>query len=85
MIEEAWVLRAKDYTENGESVYYGEEGPTTDLQEALIVVDKEEFLEDAKQHEVRTIERFGKNAICNGGYTNITNNYEFVEVEVSQK
>lgn len=80
-MKEAWVLRALYYKEEGQPVYYGEEDLTTDLQEALIISDKEKFLKEAYEHERATKERFGENAVCNAGYTNIITNFEFVEVE----
>lgn len=83
-MKSAWVLRAKSYKEDGMSVYFGNEEPTTDLQDAFIIHNKREFLEWSKAYEKEVFERFGKNAVCNGGYTNITTNFEFVEVELEE-
>lgn len=81
-MKSAWVLKAKSYKEGGMSVYFGNEDLTTDLQDALIVYEKEKFLKEAFDHERVIKERYGDNAICNAGYTNITTNFEFVEVEL---
>ena len=81
-MKEAWVLRARYYKEDGQSVYYGNEDLTTDLQDALLIYDKEKFLEIAYDHERAIKKRFGEGAICNAGYTNITTNFEFAEVEL---
>lgn len=84
-----WVLRLKDEAKeewmSGEFYFDdSDEGDcflTQDLNSAT-VGNKEKTIEEMKKHEKLIFEKFGKEAVCNFGYTNMMKNFEFVEVEV---
>lgn len=88
-MKDAWVLRLREESkEEGMTGDYfleadGEELDwlTQDLNKALIIEDKESHVENLKIHEQLIYERYGKDAVCNFGYTNIMKHFEFVEVE----
>ena len=94
MKTKAWVLRLKndfreDWMEEGQDYYLNDkeedEFLTDDLQQAVIIKDKEVQIQEFKDHENYMIERFGDNAICNFGYTNIMKHFEFVHVDIKPK
>ena len=94
MKRDAWVLRLKDELKEegmtGDYYYDPEENDeesvewllTQDLNKAAIYYDKEKTINDLILYEKTIFDHYGKDAICNGGYTNIMKNFEFVEVEV---
>lgn len=91
---DAWVLRLKDDAKEegmvGDFYYDPEENDTEsieffltqNLNKAAIYEDKEQAIEELKLYEKIIFDLYGENAICNGGYTNIMKNFEWVEVEV---
>lgn len=91
-MKEAWVLRLKDEVkfEGVQGDYflcneeYSDSLLTNDLQQAIVYYDKEKTIEEMKAHEAYMKERYGENAICNFGYTNMMKNLEFVEVEIEE-
>lgn len=91
-MKDAWVLRLRKESKEEDMTgdYYLEAGEeeldwlTQDLNKCLIIADKESHIENLKIHEQLIHERFGKNAVCNFGYTNIMKNFEFVEVELTE-
>lgn len=93
-VKDAWILRLKDETKDenhmlGEWYFDGnnEENDflTMDTNNATLYFDKEKGIEDFKSYEQAMIDRFGKHAICDFGYTNMMKNFEFVEVTVSEQ
>lgn len=90
-MKDAWVLRLREESKEEEMVgdYYFADGEevdwlTQDLNDALIIKDKESYIENLKVHEQFIYETYGEGAICNFGYTNMMKNFEFVEVEISE-
>lgn len=92
--KDAWVLRLKDKTkvENdmaGEWYFnsHDEENDwlTMEISDGTLYFDKEIAIEDFKKYEQAMIDNFGNHAICNFGYTNIMDNFDFVEVTVSEE
>lgn len=92
--KDAWVLRLKDKTKvenlmQGEWYFNGHDEEndwlTTELYRATLFFNKEQAIEEFKKHEKEMIDRFGKHAICDFGYTNIMSNFEFVEVTVAEE
>lgn len=92
MTKEAWVLRLKDESKEGDMTgeYYlddnGEEMDwlTQDLNNATVFDDKERAINNFKLYEKAIFEKFGEDAVCNFGYTNIMKHFEFVEVEIME-
>lgn len=95
MTREAWVLQLKqevakaDYegevlflTDSEETDY---DFLTENLQEATLFYDKEKAIEELKSYEKIMFEKFGPDAICNFGYTNISKNFDWVPVDVEGK
>lgn len=88
-MKDAWVLRLREESKEEDMTgdyYLGEDGEeldwlTQDLQKASIITDKESYVENLKLHEQLIFERYGDDAVCNFGYTNIMKHFEFVEVE----
>ncbi|WP_144511554.1 hypothetical protein [Bacillus sp. FJAT-22090] len=90
-ISEAWVLRLKDDSKDGLTGewYFADEEEsddfvTQDLNDATIFEDKEKTIQEMKDHESYMKKQFGEDAICNAGYTNMMEHFEWVEVEVQQ-
>lgn len=90
-MKDAWVLRlkpeiAKEHHE-GKTLYLTDETfdfLTENLQEAEVFFDKEGAEKLFKDHEKFMFERFGSDAICNFGYSNISKNFDWVPVEVEE-
>lgn len=91
--KDAWILRLKDESKEegmtGE-YYLDDEGEeldwlTQDLNKATVFDDKERAIYNFKLYEKAFVEKFGADAICNFGYTNIMKHFEFVEVEIIKK
>lgn len=84
--QEAWVLRLKDEFNDSEvEQYYSgdkDEGLTEDLNAANIIYNKADAENWMKKWEEAIYSKFGKDAICNAGYTHMMKHFEFVEVEV---
>ncbi|WML38689.1 hypothetical protein RCG19_15990 [Neobacillus sp. OS1-2] len=89
-MKDDWVLRLREESKEEDMMgdYYlaaedSEEFDwlTQDLSKALIIANKESHIENLRIHEQLIHERFGNDAICNFGYTNIMKHFEFVEVE----
>ncbi|MBO0962512.1 hypothetical protein J1P26_22720 [Neobacillus sp. MM2021_6] len=89
-MKDAWVLRLREESKEedmtGDYYFAAEESEeldwlTQDLSKALIIPNKESYIENLKIHEQLIYERYGEDAICNFGYTNIMKHFEFVEVE----
>lgn len=78
-MKDGWVLQLKDKTDG--VLYFDGEDLTAAINDALVITDKEKYIEFMKQHEAKTFAEFGPDAICNAGYTNMMANFEFVEVE----
>lgn len=90
MTKQAWVLRLKEevssrcfdgaprYLINDESVDY----LTKELQRAFVTDDKDGYMEFLKHHDQVMIDNFGKDAIRDFGWENISKHFDFVEVEV---
>lgn len=57
---------------------------TQDLNNATIFEDKEKAIQEMKAHEAYMKSRFGDDEICNVGYTNMMQHFEWLEVEVQQ-
>lgn len=91
-MKEAWVLRLKSESkEEGMTgdYYFDNDGDeldwmTQDLNEATLFMDKEAAIKNFKNYEEAIFQKFGEGAICNFGWTNISENFDFVEVEVSE-
>ena len=89
-MELAWVLRLKDEFKeswmDSENYYLNESEDndfiTDDLQEAMIIEDKEAQIEMMIIHEDHMKALYGENCICNFGITHITKHFDFVEVEL---
>lgn len=85
-MKEAWVLRLKDeFNDCEEPQYYADNDDlelTSDLEEANIIYDKEAAVNWMKNWENAIFNKYGKDAICNAGYTNMMKHFEFVEVEL---
>jgi hypothetical protein len=93
-MKDAWVLRLKKESKeewmNPEKDYYltdkeENEFLTDELNEAQLIDDKEEQIEEMKRYEEYMEKRFGDIAICNFGYTNIMENFDFAEVTVKNR
>lgn len=93
-VRDAWILQLKDEAKDENHLlgewYFNKENEdndflTMDTNEATLYFDKEKGIEDFKKHEEAMIDRFGKFAICNFGYTNMMKNFEFAEVTVSEE
>ena len=88
MKKEAWVLRLKDeFNDSNIPQYYAEDEDveiTEDLNEANIIFDKNAAEEWMKKWEEAIFLKFGKDAICNAGYTHMMKHFEWVEVEVEE-
>ena len=93
MIREAWVLQlkpevAKEQYE-GKTLFLTDDDEkdflTKNLQEAQLIYDKEKEIECRKAHETLMFDRFGPNAVCNFGYTNISKNFDWVQVDVEEE
>lgn len=94
MTKEAWVLQLKSevakedydgevlFLTDSEETYY--DFLTENLQEATLIFDKEKEIEYLKAYEKHMFEKFGPNAICNFGYTNISKNFDWVPVDVEE-
>lgn len=84
--QDAWVLRLKDEFNDSEvALYYSDdedEGLTANLNEANIIDNKEDAENWMKEWEEAIFSKYGKDAICNVGYTHMMKHFEFVEVEV---
>jgi len=84
--QDAWVLRLKaEFNDSEEDQYYtGNEDAelTTDLNEANIIYNKCDAENWMKKWEEDIFSKFGKDAICNAGYTHMMKHFEFIEVEV---
>lgn len=84
--QEAWVLRLKNEFNDSEDVQYytgnEDEELTADLNEANIIYNKDDAENWMKKREEAIFSKFGKDAICNAGYTHMMKHFEFVEVEV---
>jgi len=84
--QEAWVLRLKDEFNDSEvEQYYSgdeDEGLTADLNAANIIYNRDDAENWMKKWEEDIFSKFGKDAICNAGYTHMMKHFEFVEVEV---
>lgn len=91
-MKEAWVLRLKSESKEEDMTgdyYFDNDGDemdwvTRDLNEATVFMDKDAAIENFKTYEKAVFEKFGKDSICNFGWTNISKNFDFVEVEVSE-
>lgn len=84
-----WVLKLRDSARDEDTAtgdWFYKEGDafelTDDVNKAECYEDKDAEIAFMKSHERRTKERWGDDAICNYGYTNMMRNFEFVEVEV---
>lgn len=88
MKKEAWVLRLKDEFNDSEiPQYYAEDEDvelTEDLNEANIVTDKDAAEDSMKKWEKAIFDKYGKDAICNAGFTHMMKHFEWVEVEVKE-
>lgn len=90
MPKDAWVLRLKEeFKEEGMTgdFYFDGDGEelnwlTQDLNKATIFEDKEQAIKNFKLHEKAIFEKYGTDAICNFGYTNIMKHFEFIAVEI---
>ncbi|OEC01287.1 hypothetical protein EYB33_12090 [Lysinibacillus sphaericus] len=85
-LKTGWILRLKkEYQENQDKEFYfcdeTDDYLTDDFKQAELFVDKELIITAMKKHEQFIKSKFGKNAICNFGYTNMMERFEFVEVE----
>lgn len=89
-MKDAWVLRLKEESKDSDMVgdyyfYDNDESDwvTDDLQKATIYDDKDAAIESMKVHEKVMLDKFGKDAIMNFGYTNMMENFEWAEVEIT--
>lgn len=90
-MKDAWILRLKDEAKDDDTqgeYYFNSDGEeldwlTEDPSDAVIYFDKEKAIELLKNYEQAIFEKYGADAICNFGYTNMMENFEFVEVEVT--
>lgn len=92
MTKDAWVLKLKEEQKDADMVgdYYYQDAEyaeflTQELSEATIIYSKEDMIFGMKAHEEDILKRYGSDAVCNGGYTNMMNNFEWVEVEVESQ
>lgn len=90
-VRDAWVLRLKDDSKDGltgEYYFAGDDEMndfvTQDLNDATVYEDKEKAIQEMKNYELFMKERYGEDAICNAGYTNMMQHFDWVEVEVAQ-
>lgn len=91
-VKEAWVLQLKPEVANkeyeGKAMYLSHREPvdhlTDDLQRATRYKDKQTQIDWFKKHEKFMEEKYGENPICNFGWTNISKNFDFVEVEIAE-
>lgn len=93
MTIEAWVLQLKP--EIAKEEYEGKvlfltddedvDFLTENLQRAELIFNKEKEIEWRKAYEKSIFDRFGPNAVCNFGYTNISKNFDWVQVDVEVK
>lgn len=84
----AWVLRLKDEFNDSEvPQYYAEDEDveiTEDLNQANIIIDKDAAEEWMKKWEKAIFDKYGKDAICNAGFTHMMKHFEWVEVEFEE-
>lgn len=78
-MKDGWVLQLKNKSVG--TRYFDGDDTSADLYDALIIKDKEKFIEFLKKHEEFMYKEYGPDAICNAGYTNMMKNFEFVEIE----
>ena len=88
-MKDAWVLKMKTELCKLDNVDYyfiddGIENLTNDINQATIFEDKKKEIENMKEHERLTFEKFGPDAICDAGFTNMMKNFDFVEVEIEE-
>lgn len=92
MNKNAWALRLKEgisYSEHeGKTLYLCDDDSvdylTENLQEAVIIFDKEKEIQRLKNYDKFFIENFGEDSVRNFGWENISKNFEFVEVKVEE-
>lgn len=94
MTKDGWVLKLKEdvredgmegdfyYCDDEDSEFLIEDFLVQDLNAASIIYDKDAAIAEMKGHEEYMINKFGKDAIVNAGYTNMMKNFEWFEVEV---
>ncbi len=84
----AWALSLKDEFNDSEvPQYYADDEDleiTEDLSKANIINDKDAAEDSMKKWEKFIFEKYGKNAICNAGFTHMMKHFEWVEVEVEE-
>ncbi|GLC88682.1 hypothetical protein [Lysinibacillus piscis] len=83
-MKDAWVLRLKDeFNDSDVPQYYQDEDDelTDDINQANIIYDKAKAESFMKNWEEAIFKKFGEDAICNVGYTNMMKHFEWVEVE----
>lgn len=86
--KQAWVLRLKEEISNkeydGVSLYLCDNEPidflTENLQQATIIYNKEQFIQETKDYDKYMIDEFGKDSIRNGGWEHISEHFDFVKV-----
>lgn len=91
--KKAWVLQlkpeiAKEHYD-GKVLYLAAFEYTTDndyltenIQEADVYLDREKAIQNMKNLEEFIYKKFGPNAICTFGYTDISENFDWVEIEL---
>ncbi len=88
MIKQAWVLQLKEEFNDSDRPQYFVDNDELELVDELHKADRYKNKEVAehwmKRWEELTFEKFGKNAICNAGYTNMMKHFEWVEIEVEE-
>ncbi len=90
MTKQAWVLRLKEEISSEEldgRPYYLCDDEATDfltdsLQDAEIIWDKEQQIEQMKNYDEYMIEKYGKDSVRNFGWEHISKLFDFVKVEV---
>lgn len=94
--KDMWVLRLKDESkeEGMAGEYYHDDSErgecaewmwlTQDLSEATLYKDKEVVIAEMKSYEKVITDLHGPDAMCSYGYTHMMQNFEFVEVEVTE-
>jgi hypothetical protein len=92
-MKDAWVLRLREESKEEDMTgdYYleandgeGIDWLTQDLNKALIIADKESHIENLKIHEQLIHERYGEDAVCNFGYTNIGKILNLLKLRLKQ-
>lgn len=86
--KQAWVLRLKEEISNkeydGVSLYLCDNESidflTNDLQQATIIYDKEHYIQETKDYDKHMIDKFGKDAVRNGGWEHISEHFDFAKV-----